>query len=107
MKRSEVFARVPPKLCSIDALYCFAARSASFVLASALSILVLLYPQVVASAPGEVQHGALTLLMWGIAAGFVHGVGFVPRNKILRFALGPLVGLPVMTLSAMALWLNG
>jgi len=26
--------------------------------------------------------------MWGMSAGFVHGVGFVPRNRLLRLLLG-------------------
>jgi predicted membrane protein len=33
----------------------------------------------------------LTLIMWGMSAGFVHGVGFVPRNRVLRVLLGPVI----------------
>jgi len=40
----------------------------------------------------------LMLCMWGIAAGFVHGVGFVPRNLILRIALGPIAAWLLMLL---------
>ena len=29
------------------------------------------------------------LIMWGLSAGFVYGVGFIPRNRLLRVALGP------------------
>ena len=54
----------------------------------------------------EVQHGALTLLLWGVSAGFVHGVGFVPMNRLARFALGPIIGIPVMTLGSAWLWLS-
>ena len=28
--------------------------------------------------------------MWGMSAGFVHGIGFVPRNNVLRVLLGPV-----------------
>jgi predicted membrane protein len=28
------------------------------------------------------------LMLWGICAGFVHGVGFVPRSRVLRWLLG-------------------
>ena len=40
----------------------------------------------------------LALIMWGLSAGFVHGVGFVPRNAALRLALGPLAAWPLMAL---------
>ena len=29
--------------------------------------------------------------MWGMSAGFVHGIGFVPRNNVLRVLLGPVI----------------
>lgn len=77
-------------------LYSRAARVLSFILACALSALILVNPQVIAASPGQIQHGALAVLMWGIAAGFVHGVGYVPVYPVWRIALGPLVGLPVM-----------
>jgi predicted membrane protein len=44
----------------------------------------------------DVPHGALVLLMWGVAAGFVHGVGFTPRGSMLRFWLGPLAAWVLM-----------
>jgi predicted membrane protein len=61
----------------------------SFVAAAAWGALVLVYPQALAPG-GRVPYGWLLLLMWGIAAGFVHGVGYVPVNVLLRLALGPL-----------------
>lgn len=33
---------------------------------------------------GEVNHGALMLFMWAMAAGLIRGVGFIPNNRILR-----------------------
>ena len=59
-------------------------RLVSIALAIGLSVLILVYPRVVATSVSEVNHGLLTLLMWGIASGFVHGVGFVPRLTIWR-----------------------
>jgi len=34
--------------------------------------------------------------MWGIAGGFVRGVGYVPLHRVWRIVLGPLVAIPTM-----------
>lgn len=70
-------------------LYRLPARLVSLALASVLSGLILILPTIVLGGSGELNHNQLMLLMWGIAAGFVHGVGFVPRNAILQVLLGP------------------
>lgn len=68
------------------------ARGISLATALALMILVTLLPRGLAATDGSpISHGVLTLIMWGMSAGFVHGVGFVPRNQMLRVLLGPLV----------------
>lgn len=67
------------------------ARGVSLVSALVLMILVTLLPRGLTTADGSpISHGALTLIMWGLSAGFVHGVGFVPHNRVLRVLLGPL-----------------
>jgi predicted membrane protein len=78
-------------------------RSTSFALASGLSALILLLPQSIARAPGDVSHGLLALLMWGIAGGFVHGVGYVPVHRLWRISLGPLVAIPIMVIGGILL----
>lgn len=75
-----------------------ALRLLSFCLAVALTVLVLAYPRAIASSVSEVRHGVLALLMWGIAAGFVHGVGFVPRLPLWRIVFHPFTGWLLMTL---------
>ena len=68
------------------------ARGISLVTAIALMLLVTLFPRALTAEDGSpISHGVLTLIMWGMSAGFVHGVGFVPRNRILRVLLGPVV----------------
>jgi len=68
------------------------ARGISLVAALTLMLLVTLLPRGLTIEDGSpIGHGVLTLIMWGLSAGFVHGVGFVPRNRILRALLGPLV----------------
>ena len=72
-----------------ELLYTGPARLVSLMTAGALSLLLTLFPQAVmqdGQAPG---HAALMLCMWGLAGGFVHGVGFVPRNPVLQVLLGP------------------
>lgn len=78
-------------------------RLFSLLLACALSLWVLIYPGAFAGGQARLSHGLLTLAMWGIAAGFVHGVGFVHRHALWRFLLGPMVALPLML--AFAAWL--
>jgi cyd operon protein YbgE len=66
------------------------ARALSLTSALALMILVTLFPRGLTAADGSpISHGALLLIMWGMSAGFVHGVGFVPRHRVLRALLGP------------------
>ncbi len=74
-----------------------ALRLLSFCLAVALTVLVLAYPKAIASSVSDVRHGVLALLMWGIAAGFVHGVGFVPRLPLWRIVFHPVTGWLMMT----------
>jgi cyd operon protein YbgE len=74
------------------------ARALSLAIAVAISILVLVWPVMFVNAQGRADHGWLTLLMWGMSAGFVHGVGFVPRHWIPRALFGPVAawGLPLI-----------
>lgn len=67
------------------------ARAISLGCALALMLLVTLFPRGLTAADGApAGHSLLMLIMWGLSAGFVHGVGFVPRTPGLRLALGPL-----------------
>ena len=67
------------------------ARGVSLVSALALMILVTVLPRGLADPDGSpIDHGLLALIMWGMSAGFVHGIGFVPRNNVLRILLGPV-----------------
>jgi len=66
-------------------------RGVSLLAALTLMLLVTLLPRGLTVDDGSpIGHGVLTLIMWGLSAGFVHGVGFVPHNRILRVLLGPL-----------------
>jgi len=71
-------------------LYSGTARSLSLLAASVFCLAVLLFPQLLIDGGQSPNHGALVLGLWGMAAGFVHGVGFVPRHFLARLALGPV-----------------
>jgi len=72
-------------------LYSGPLRSLSLLAASVFCLAVLLFPQLLIDGGQSPNHGALVLGLWGMAAGFVHGVGFVPRHVLVRLALGPVV----------------
>lgn len=75
------------------------ARGVSLVAALGLMILVTLLPRALTHTDGStINHGVLVLVMWGMSAGFVHGVGFVPLNRVLRVVLGPWVAWPLLAL---------
>lgn len=77
------------------------ARLLSFSLACTLSAVILIRPQLFAG-----SHGLLIVLMWAIAAGFIHGVGYVPVHRFWQIVFAPLFALPVM-LAGMAWFVLG
>lgn len=81
-------------------------RLASLLLAIALTCAITVYPNGFLDHAGAVNYGWATLLMWGIAAGFVHGVGFVPRGRLWRLLLGPWTALPLMAAGVTLLMRN-
>jgi predicted membrane protein len=67
------------------------ARAFTLAMAIAMMLLVTLLPRgLIANDGSAIGHGLLTLIMWGLSAGFVHGIGFVPQNRIVRALLGPV-----------------
>jgi len=75
-----------------------ASRVLSLLLASPLALVLLIHPAAMLDGQGGYSHPQLMLVMWGISAGFVHGVGFVPQWWGWRWLLGPL---PVWLLCAL------
>ncbi len=78
-------------------------RLVSLLLAISLSVLLLVYPRAVAVSLHAVNHGQLSLIMWGIAIGFIHGVGFVPRMTVWRIVFNPFIGWPLLTIGALSI----
>lgn len=71
-------------------------RLISLGMAIALSTLIFTYPQTVGSPESGLNRSLLIFLMWGIAIGFIHGVGFIPRMIAWRVVFSPFIGWPLM-----------
>lgn len=48
-----------------------------------------LYPPLFADAQGQADHGLALLFFWAMSAGFIRGVGFVPRARLWRALFSP------------------
>lgn len=72
-------------------LYSRAARALSLLSAGGLALVIMLYPVALSKGGATPSHGLLTLVMLGISAGFLHGVGFTPRARLLRALFHPLL----------------
>lgn len=79
------------------------AHALSLFAAVALVALIVFYPRALATSTRDLHHGWLLLMMWGISAGFVHGVGFVPRSRLLGYLLGPVAAWLLMGGSVLAM----
>ncbi len=67
-------------------------RFFSFALAVGLSAMIFAWPKALEHA----GHGLLSLVMLGVCAGFVHGVGFVPQARAWRIAFSPWLAWTLM-----------
>jgi len=59
----------------------------SLALALAIMVAGTVYPPLFAGADGRADHGLALWLSWAMSAGFVRGVGFVPRGAPWRWLL--------------------
>jgi predicted membrane protein len=60
----------------------------SLLTALTLMLAGTLYPLLMTDAAGRADHPLALLLFWAMSAGFVRGVGFVPRAVPWRWLLG-------------------
>lgn len=56
----------------------------------ALMLLMTALPAVATDNQGQADHPAALLVFWAMSAGFVRGVGFIPRNIAARLFLSGL-----------------
>ena len=80
-----------------------ASRALSLLLAAPLALLLLIHPAAMLDEQGRYSHSLLMLVMWGVSAGFVHGVGFDPINRLWRLLFGPACAWPLLVLGYVVL----
>lgn len=80
-------------------------RAVSLLMAVPLSLVLLIHPASMLDAHGHYSHSMLMLVMWGVAGGFVHGVGFEPRAMAWRVVFHPLPAWVLMALGY-GMWLT-
>jgi len=75
-------------------------------LATGLAIMIggTVYPLAFADAAGGADHALTIWLLWAMSAGFVRGVGFVPRNTVWRWLLSGWACAGMLALAALT-WL--
>ncbi|MEY8876550.1 MAG: cyd operon YbgE family protein [Leptothrix sp. (in: b-proteobacteria)] len=62
------------------------------------------YPFMMANAAGRADHRLALLLLWAMSAGFVRGVGFIPRHRLARALLSGWACSAALALAALSLW---
>ena len=70
------------------------------IIAIALTLLLTIYPPILTTPAGQAVHAAATLALWAMSAGFIRGVGFVPRNRLLRIVFSTAACLVCLAASA-------
>ncbi len=68
-------------------------------IAIALTLLLTLYPPILTTPAGEADHAAATFALWAMSAGFIRGVGFVPRHIVPRLLFSTAACLLCLALS--------
>ncbi|HEV6965671.1 cyd operon YbgE family protein [Roseateles sp.] len=67
----------------------------------ALMLAGTVYPRLFAQADGRADHGLAVLLFWAMSAGFVRGVGFVPRQRPWRWLFSGQACMAALVLAAL------
>jgi predicted membrane protein len=80
-----------------------AARTLSLILATATAAALIAAPFVVGRQMTSATHAVVSLLLLGMSAGFVHGLGMRPEARIWRVAFSPWTAWPLICLGWIAL----
>ena len=64
------------------------------------------YPLLMTRASGQADHGLAMLLFWAMSAGFVRGVGFVPRARAWRWLFSGTACALALLMAALLRWLG-
>jgi predicted membrane protein len=66
------------------------ARGLTLLAGSAIALTLFVYPLALGPQMGPREHTALPILLMGVSAAFVHGLGFEPETRLARWILGPV-----------------
>jgi len=80
-----------------------AARAVSLIAAAATAIVLTAVPFLAVRELNGTTHAIVSLVMLGMSAGFVHGLGMRPRSGFWRVAFSPWTAWPLMALGWIAL----
>lgn len=75
-------------------------RLVSVVAAAVVLAVTVFYPRLIAEDGAHVPFPFLVLTMIGMSFCWVHGFGFIPKNRILQFAFSPWIAWPVIAAGA-------
>jgi predicted membrane protein len=76
----------------------------SLLVALAIMLAGSIYPLLFAGADGSADHGLAMALFWAMSAGFVRGVGFIPRARIWWLLFSGWACLAGLLLAAVLRW---
>lgn len=79
-------------------------RALSLLLATPLTLILLIHPAAMLTADGHYEHRLIMLSMLGISSGFIHGVGFDPIGRLWKILFHPVSGWLLMGLGYAILW---
>jgi predicted membrane protein len=65
-------------------------RTASFIAALTTSLALTLFPFLLRQVQASRLHGALPIMLLGVAGMLVYGIGYRPDNRLLRVLFGPI-----------------
>jgi predicted membrane protein len=74
-------------------------RTISLLSAVSLSLTLLFLAPLLKDGIQGGGRGILMLVLLGIAGGFIHGVGFIPKMYLLRCLFNPWVSWPLMSMT--------
>lgn len=63
------------------------AQRLSLCIAITITLTVIIYPHIL-SQSGHPNHLAAMLLFWTMSAGYIYGVGYVPKRRLFRWLFG-------------------
>jgi predicted membrane protein len=77
------------------------------LIALALMLLMTVLPGLATNRHGQADHPAALLAFWAMSAGFVRGVGFIPRHALPRLLLSGLAcGFALLLAGIRLAWLE-